>query len=157
MEVNFLGSVTRLEFFPSFCTHFLFLFPFFLFLLSCHLFLNDGQNISILDSLTNYHTSGDDQDLDDRIIRQLWEENKELREEVSQLRKSSGDDADEGRKPTRIFKWFYAAFWNWNGWKGLFDHLENAIGPGAMFAVFIAHCVFPNHFFYRLLSVWKLS
>ena len=80
---------------------------------------------------------GDDQDLDDRVIRQLWEDNKELREEVqvcfwfniinttmplsllssffvdhpldtivtqyhysqtkvTQLRKNTGDDADEG-------------------------------------------------------------
>merc|ERR1712156_162025 len=38
---------------------------------------------------------GDDQDLDDRVIRQLWEDNKELREEVTQLRKNTGDDADE--------------------------------------------------------------
>merc|ERR1712032_1378109 len=37
----------------------------------------------------------DDQDLDDRVIRQLWEDNKELREEVTQLRKNTGDDADE--------------------------------------------------------------
>ena len=28
---------------------------------------------------------GDDQDLDDRVIRQLWEDNKELREEVGGL------------------------------------------------------------------------
>ena len=28
---------------------------------------------------------GDDQDLDDRVIRQLWEDNKELREEVGRL------------------------------------------------------------------------
>ena len=65
---------------------------------------NYGKTISMMISLTNYHILGDDQDLDDRIIRQLWEENKELREEVSQLRKSSGDDADEGRKPKIIFK-----------------------------------------------------
>jgi len=38
---------------------------------------------------------GDDQDLDDRVIRHLWDENKELREEVNQLRKDTGDDADE--------------------------------------------------------------
>merc|ERR1711974_79447 len=38
---------------------------------------------------------GDDQDLDDRVIRQLWEDNKELREEVTQLRKNTGDDVDE--------------------------------------------------------------
>merc|ERR1719239_2088190 len=41
---------------------------------------------------------GDDQDLDDRVIRQLWEDNKELREEVTQLRKNTGDDADEGKE-----------------------------------------------------------
>ena len=29
--------------------------------------------------------AGDDQDLDDRVIRQLWEDNKELREEVGGL------------------------------------------------------------------------
>ena len=29
--------------------------------------------------------AGDDQDLDDRVIRQLWEDNKELREEVGRL------------------------------------------------------------------------
>merc|ERR1712212_1141152 len=29
------------------------------------------------------------------VIRQLWEDNKELREEVTQLRKNTGDDADE--------------------------------------------------------------
>ena len=28
---------------------------------------------------------GDDQDLDDRVIRQLWEDNKELRDEVGGL------------------------------------------------------------------------
>ena len=66
--------------------------------------------IYTLDNLNNYHTSGDDQDLDDRIIRQLWEENKELREEVSQLRKSSGDDADEGRMTRRILNNFTQLF-----------------------------------------------
>merc|ERR1719285_111547 len=38
---------------------------------------------------------GDDQDLDDRVIRQLWDENQELRQEVTQLRRTNGDDADE--------------------------------------------------------------
>jgi hypothetical protein len=47
-------------------------------------------------SCPSLSSTGDDQDLDDRVIRQLWEENRELKKEVSQLRSSSGDDADEG-------------------------------------------------------------
>ena len=40
---------------------------------------------------------GDDQDLDDRVIKQLWEENQELREQVNQLRQADGGDStDEG-------------------------------------------------------------
>merc|ERR1711974_525279 len=76
---------------------------------------------------------GDDQDLDDRVIRQLWEDNKELREEVTQLRKNTGDDADEG-----IGKEV------WNGsmelspgmevWKGFMDQMELSMGP-AMAAI----------------------
>jgi len=38
---------------------------------------------------------GDDQDLDDKVIRQLWDENQELRDQVHQLRTSSGDPGDE--------------------------------------------------------------
>merc|ERR1740137_261317 len=37
----------------------------------------------------------DDQDLDDKVIRQLWDENQELRDQVHQLRTSSGDPGDE--------------------------------------------------------------
>merc|ERR1719209_2882703 len=61
---------------------------------------------------------GDDQDLDDRVIRQLWEDNKELREEVTQLRKNTGDDADEGMEV----------------WKGYMDQMEISMGP-AMAAI----------------------
>ena len=39
---------------------------------------------------------GDDQDLDDRVIRQLWDENQELRDQVNQMRSSAGDQGDEG-------------------------------------------------------------
>merc|ERR1712179_861979 len=38
---------------------------------------------------------GDDQDLDDRVIRQLWDENQELRDQVNQMRSSAGDQGDE--------------------------------------------------------------
>ena len=37
---------------------------------------------------------GDDQDLDDRVIRQLWEDNKELREEVSGLSSIKNNQID---------------------------------------------------------------
>merc|ERR1719474_2504638 len=37
----------------------------------------------------------DDQDLDDRVIRQLWDENQELRDQVNQMRSSAGDQGDE--------------------------------------------------------------
>ena len=39
---------------------------------------------------------GDDQDLDDRVIRQLWDENQELRDQVNQMRTNVGDQGDEG-------------------------------------------------------------
>ena len=39
---------------------------------------------------------GDDQDLDDRVIRQLWDENQELRDQVNQMRSNAGDQGDEG-------------------------------------------------------------
>ena len=39
---------------------------------------------------------GDDQDLDDRAIRQLWDENQELRDQVNQMRTNVGDQGDEG-------------------------------------------------------------
>eukprot|EP00092_Neocalanus_flemingeri_P017260 GFUD01018663.1.p1 GENE.GFUD01018663.1~~GFUD01018663.1.p1 ORF type:complete len:1094 (+),score=426.85 GFUD01018663.1:58-3339(+) len=38
---------------------------------------------------------GDDQDLDDRVIRQLWDENQELRDQVQQMRTNAGDQGDE--------------------------------------------------------------
>eukprot|EP00092_Neocalanus_flemingeri_P032915 GFUD01035797.1.p1 GENE.GFUD01035797.1~~GFUD01035797.1.p1 ORF type:complete len:1098 (-),score=439.90 GFUD01035797.1:633-3926(-) len=38
---------------------------------------------------------GDDQDLDDRVIRQLWDENQELRDQVQQMRTTAGDQGDE--------------------------------------------------------------
>merc|ERR1719187_125857 len=37
----------------------------------------------------------DDQDLDDRVIRQLWDENQELRDQVNQMRSNAGDQGDE--------------------------------------------------------------
>ena len=39
---------------------------------------------------------GDDQDLDDKVIKQLWEENQELRDQVHQLRTDNpqGDDGE---------------------------------------------------------------
>ena len=40
---------------------------------------------------------GDDQDLDDRVIKQLWEENQDLRDQVYQL-KSENPQTDEGKK-----------------------------------------------------------
>ena len=41
-------------------------------------------------------SSGDDQDLDDRVIKKLWEENQELRDQVNLLRNGQ-TQADEGR------------------------------------------------------------
>merc|ERR1712106_152092 len=38
---------------------------------------------------------GDDQDLDDRVIRQLWDENQDLRDQVHQMRTNVGDQGDE--------------------------------------------------------------
>ena len=38
---------------------------------------------------------GDDQDLDDRVIKKLWEENQELRNQVYQM-KSFNPKNDEG-------------------------------------------------------------
>ena len=38
---------------------------------------------------------GDDQDLDDRVIKKLWEENQELRDQVYQM-KSYNPKNDEG-------------------------------------------------------------
>ena len=40
---------------------------------------------------------GDDQDLDDRVIRALWEENQELRDQVHHLKSNIGDTREEGR------------------------------------------------------------
>lgn len=40
-------------------------------------------------------SSGDDQDLDDRVIKKLWEENQELRDQVNLLRNGQ-TQADEG-------------------------------------------------------------
>merc|ERR1711970_1010313 len=37
----------------------------------------------------------DDQDLDDRVIRQLWDENQELKDQVQSLRSNFGDQGDE--------------------------------------------------------------
>ena len=71
---------------------------------------------------------GDDQDLDDRVIRHLWDENKELREEVNQLRKDTGDDADEGGK---IFKHRFSSGIGDDFWKSFLDQMEIEIGPGA--------------------------
>ena len=39
---------------------------------------------------------GDDQDLDDRVIKKLWEENQELRDQVNMLR-SGQPQAEEGQ------------------------------------------------------------
>ena len=39
---------------------------------------------------------GDDQDLDDRVIKQLWSENQELRDQVHQM-KTENPPSDEGR------------------------------------------------------------
>ena len=39
---------------------------------------------------------GDDQDLDDRVIRQLWGENQVLRDQVNRMRTNVGDQGDEG-------------------------------------------------------------
>ncbi|XP_023328843.1 calponin homology domain-containing protein DDB_G0272472 isoform X2 [Eurytemora carolleeae] len=38
---------------------------------------------------------GDDQDLDDRVIRALWEENQELRDQVHHLKSNIGDTREE--------------------------------------------------------------
>merc|ERR1719153_416391 len=38
---------------------------------------------------------GDDQDLDDRVIRQLWDENQELRNQVNQMRSNTADQGEE--------------------------------------------------------------
>jgi hypothetical protein len=38
---------------------------------------------------------GDDQDLDDRVIRQLWQENQDLRDQVHTLRNSAGPNGEE--------------------------------------------------------------
>ena len=40
--------------------------------------------------------TGDDQDLDDRVIKKLWEENQELRDQVNLLRNGQ-TQADEGQ------------------------------------------------------------
>ena len=47
--------------------------------------------------MSNTSLSGDDQDLDDRVIKQLWEENQDLRDQVYQL-KSENPATDEGKK-----------------------------------------------------------
>ena len=46
---------------------------------------------------------GDDQDLDDRVIKQLWEENQELRDQVHQM-KSDYPQNDEGKMEIFLIK-----------------------------------------------------
>ena len=41
--------------------------------------------------------SGDDQDLDDRVIRALWEENQQLRDQIQHLKSNIGDRGEEGK------------------------------------------------------------
>merc|ERR1719167_567781 len=69
----------------------------------CNNFYSNGQTVhgSYLDPPTFFMDSAraafksDDQDLDDRVIRQLWDENQELREQVSQMKRNVGDNGDE--------------------------------------------------------------
>eukprot|EP00092_Neocalanus_flemingeri_P032916 GFUD01035798.1.p1 GENE.GFUD01035798.1~~GFUD01035798.1.p1 ORF type:complete len:1214 (-),score=439.26 GFUD01035798.1:620-4261(-) len=70
----------------------------------CHQYYIIGQaegHASHLDPPDIYMESArtafksDDQDLDDRVIRQLWDENQELRDQVQQMRTNAGDQGDE--------------------------------------------------------------
>eukprot|EP00092_Neocalanus_flemingeri_P001652 GFUD01001762.1.p1 GENE.GFUD01001762.1~~GFUD01001762.1.p1 ORF type:complete len:1286 (-),score=466.67 GFUD01001762.1:638-4495(-) len=70
----------------------------------CHQYYIKGQaegHASQLDPPDIYMESArtafksDDQDLDDRVIRQLWDENQELRDQVQQMRTNAGDQGDE--------------------------------------------------------------
>eukprot|EP00092_Neocalanus_flemingeri_P004682 GFUD01005046.1.p1 GENE.GFUD01005046.1~~GFUD01005046.1.p1 ORF type:complete len:981 (-),score=378.58 GFUD01005046.1:1508-4450(-) len=70
----------------------------------CHQYYIKGQaegHASHLDPPDIYMESArtafksDDQDLDDRVIRQLWDENQELRDQVQQMRTNAGDQGDE--------------------------------------------------------------
>ena len=51
---------------------------------------------NILNHKLTLSYEGDDQDLDDKVIKQLWEENQELRDQVHQLRTDNpqGDDGE---------------------------------------------------------------
>merc|ERR1719317_1473725 len=71
---------------------------------SCQQYYTEGQGAgyaslteppSVFMELARGTFKSDDQDLDDRVIRQLWDENQELRDQVNQMRSSAGDQGDE--------------------------------------------------------------
>lgn len=47
-------------------------------------------------SFKHFFLEGDDQDLDDKVIKQLWEENQDLRDQVHQL-KTDTPNGDDGK------------------------------------------------------------
>jgi len=71
---------------------------------SCQQYYTEGQGAgyasvteppAVFMELARGTFKSDDQDLDDRVIRQLWDENQELRDQVNQMRTNVGDQGDE--------------------------------------------------------------
>ena len=87
---------------------------------------------------------GDDQDLDDRVIKQLWEENQDLRDQVHQM-KSDYPQADEGNRmfDLQVYSRFYkladnfAKIGDGKNLLNALDYLEDLVfGPGAIYMIF---------------------
>merc|ERR1719317_1288357 len=71
---------------------------------SCQQYYSEGQGAgyasvteppAVFMELARGTFKSDVQDLDDRVIRQLWDENQELRDQVNQMRTNVGDQGDE--------------------------------------------------------------
>ena len=97
---------------------------------------------------------GDDQDLDDRVIKQLWEENQDLRDQVHQM-KSDYPQADEGNRmfDLQLYSLFYkladnfAKIGDGKNILNALDDLEDLVfGPGAIHMIFSFSSCILNQF-----------
>ena len=98
--------------------------------------------------------TGDDQDLDDRVIKQLWEENQDLRDQVHQM-KNDYPQADEGNRmfALQLYLRFYeladnfAKIGDGKNLLNALDDLEDLVfGPGAIHMIFFFSSCILNQF-----------
>ena len=106
---------------------------------------------------------GDDQDLDDRVIKQLWEENQDLRDQVHQM-KSDYPQADEGNRmfDLQLYSLFYkladnfAKIGDGKNLLNALDDLEDLVfGPGAIHMKFSFSSCLLNKFA-LVFQPWQL-